>query len=156
LPQQFKRISIYRWHNFTAYIALTLAIVHPLLLLFDPSTKFHFVDLFYLVNAPTQKLIVALGTVAFFAFLFVIITTQKAVRKRLGFRTWKNIHLISYGTALLFIFNGLLIDPELKDRSVDLLDGEKLISVFCLLLLLSATIFRVRFSLKNNKKLNLG
>ena len=151
LPERLKGIHIYNWHNRTAYIAIALVLIHPLLLLADRSTKFHFLDIIFPIHAPTQKLFVALGTVAMFAFLLVLLTSQKGIRKRLTFRNWKNIHLISYGTALLFIFHGLLIDPELKNRSVDILDGEKLVSVACLLLIISTTVFRVRYEITRRK-----
>lgn len=151
IPKNWRNINIYNWHNRTAYVALVLVVVHPLLLLFDPSTKFTFIDLIFPINAPTQRLFVALGTIAFFAILLVIITSQKAVKQRMTFRTWKNIHLISYGTALLFIVHGIVMDPQLKDRPVDLLDAEKIASEACLLLLIAATVYRVRYEISKRK-----
>ncbi len=85
-----------------------------------------------------------MGSLALYAVVVVVITTQKAVKRRLGFRAWKNIHLISYGTALLFVVHGFFMDPELKDRPVDWLDGEKLISEVCAIVLVAATIIRWR------------
>ncbi|MES1249598.1 MAG: hypothetical protein ABUL46_02895, partial [Chitinophaga rupis] len=75
----------------------------------------------------------------------VIITTQKVVKNSMSFRAWKNIHLISYGTALLFVIHGIVMDPQLKDRPIDWLDGEKLISELCGLALVAATIIRYRY-----------
>ena len=150
LPVRFKTIHVYKWHNRVAYIALFLVVVHPLVLLLDRSTKFNFMDIIFPVEAPTQKLVVGLGTIAMFAFILVVLTSQRAVRRRLTFRAWKNIHLISYGTALLFIIHGILIDPQLQDKPVDYFDGEKLVSVGCLVLLIGATVFRIRYEL--NKK----
>jgi DMSO/TMAO reductase YedYZ heme-binding membrane subunit len=63
----------------------------------------------------------------------------------MGFRTWKNIHLISYGTALLFVVHGIVMDPDLKDRPVDWLDAEKLLSEICGIVLIAATIIRYRY-----------
>src|SRR6476469_6645475 len=119
LPQQIKKISIYKWHNRTAYIAIVLVMAHPLFLLLDNTTKFRLIDIFFPVAAPTQRLIVAMGTLAMFSFLLVIITSQKKIKKKFTFRTWKNIHLLSYVTALLFIAHGVLMDPELKNRPTD-------------------------------------
>jgi DMSO/TMAO reductase YedYZ heme-binding membrane subunit len=85
-----------------------------------------------------------------YALLLVIITTQKVVKKAVGFRTWKNIHLVSYGTALLFIFHGLLMDPELKNRPTDWLDAEKFVSELCLLVLVVASILRYRYYRKQS------
>jgi len=152
LPPLLKKISI-RWlHNWTAYLALILVLLHPLLLVFDPATKFRLIDIVYPVNAPHQKFFVALGTLAMFALVVVIITTQKVIRKKMSFRLWKNIHLISYGTALLFIVHGLKMDPDLKDRPTDWLDGEKLLCELCLLVLIAATWLRVKYNLSKTKK----
>ena len=148
LPPHFKKIGLYKLHNITAYLALSVVLIHPTFLLFDPSTKFSFIDLVFPIHAPTQRLYVALGTISMFAIIVVIVTTQKWVKKRLAFRTWKNIHLISYGTGLLFIVHGIVMDPQLKNRPVDLLDAEKVASEFCLLILLAATFYRVRYEIE--------
>ncbi|WP_262714152.1 2Fe-2S iron-sulfur cluster-binding protein [Mucilaginibacter rubeus] len=151
LPKALKSISIYNWHNWTAYIALSIVLLHPVLLLFDPATKFSFVNIVFPIHAPTQRLYVALGTISMFAIVLVILTTQKAIKNRLGFRAWKNIHLISYATGLLFIIHGIVMDPELKNRPVDYLDAEKLASEACFLILLAAVYFRVRYVIKKRQ-----
>lgn len=148
LPSRIQQLGVLHIHNWTAYVALLFVLVHPFLLLFDASTKFSFIDLVFPINAPHQKLPVALGTVALFALLLVIITTQKTIKKRLGFRTWKNIHLVSYGTALLFIIHGILLDPQLKDRPVDFFDAEKVVSEACAIVLIAASIVRYNYYLK--------
>ena len=145
LPGWIKKISLDDVHNWTAYIALVFALAHPLLLLPDATLKYGVADLLFPVNAPHQAFWTALGTLALYALIAVIITTQKMIRRRLGFRAWKNIHLISYGTALLFVVHGVFMDPELKDRPVDWLDGEKLLSELCGLVLVVATVIRWRY-----------
>jgi len=154
-PAAIKKISIDDLHNWTAYVALVFVFAHPLFLLLDPANKFRIVDIFFPLNAPSQKYIVLLGSLSMYALLIVIITTQKLVKRKMSFRAWKNIHLISYGTALLFIFHGLLMDPELKDRPTDWLDAEKSVSEICLLLLIAASVVRYRYHLRSkaaNKK----
>lgn len=151
LPKALKSINVYNWHNWTAYIALSIVLLHPVLLLFDPATKFSFVDFVFPIHAPTQRLYVALGTISMFAIVLVILTTQKVVKNRLGFRTWKNIHLISYATGLLFIVHGIVMDPELKNRPVDFLDAEKVASEACFLILLATIHFRVHYEIKKRQ-----
>ena len=152
LPDRIKQISILDLHNWTAYVALLLVLLHPTLLLFDPATKFKFIDIIFPIHAPHQKLYVAFGTLAMFAIITVIITTQKVVKRKMSFRTWKNIHLISYGTALLFIVHGIVLDPKLKDRPVDFLDTEKLVSELCAIILIIATILRYKYHLQTKKE----
>lgn len=154
LPLRIQQISVLDVHNWTAYVALLLVLLHPILLLFDPTTKFKMLDIIFPVQAPHQKLFVALGTLAMYAVFVVIITTQKVIKKKMNFRAWKNIHLISYGTAILFVIHGVALDPQLKDRPVDFFDGEKLISEFCALLLITATVVRYRYYLQTKSRLN--
>ena len=152
LPEGIKQINVYNLHNRTAYIALLLVLFHPILLLFDPATKFKFIDIIFPINAPHQKLFVALGTLSMFAIITVVITTQKVMKKKMSFRTWKNVHLISYGTAILFIIHGIVLDPQLKDRPLDLLDAEKLVSELCLIILIAASIIRYKYHINTKKK----
>ena len=148
LPLYIRKINMVNVHNWTAYVALLLAVIHPILLLFDHSTKFRFIDIIYPVNAPTQNLYVAMGTVALLAIIVIIITTQKVVKRKLSFRTWKNIHLTAYLAALLFLVHGVVMDPQLKNRPVDLFDAEKLLSEGCFIVLLLATFFRIKYHKK--------
>jgi len=151
MPALVKKVSLDDLHNWTAYVALALALAHPLLLLMDKSLRYRVADIVLPVLAPHQPVWTVLGALALYALLVVIVTTQNAVKRRLGFRAWKNIHLISYGTALLFVIHGIVMDPELKDRPVDWLDGEKLISEICGILLVAATIIRWRHYRRENK-----
>lgn len=144
MPPFVRGVSLDDLHNWTAYIALALALAHPVVLLGDKSLRYRISDIVLPVSAPHQPLWTLLGSLALYAVIVVIVTTQKAVKRRLGFRVWKNIHLISYGTALLFVIHGIFMDPELKDRPVDWLDGEKLISEICAIVLVAATIIRWR------------
>lgn len=146
LPDRLKNISVIWLHNYTAYLALILVLLHPLLLVLDASTRFTFFDVVFPVNAPQQKLFVTLGTLAMYALITVIITTQKAIKKKITFRLWKNIHLVSYGTAMLFIIHGLKMDPDLKNNPTDWLDGEKLLCEACLIILLAASYLRVKYN----------
>jgi predicted ferric reductase len=153
MPEWVRKISVDAVHNWTAYVALVFALAHPLLLLPDAALKYHVIDIFWPLNAPHEVLWTMLGTLALYALIVVIITTQKVVKNRLGFRAWKNIHLISYGTALLFVVHGVFMDPLLKDRPVDWFDGEKLISELCGLVLLAASVIRYRYYRRHQRRI---
>jgi predicted ferric reductase len=144
LPAWLKKVSLDDLHNWTAYLALVLALAHPLLLLPYAAERYRLADVVFPLHAPHQPLWTCLGSLALYALIAVILTTQKAVKNRVGFRTWKNIHLISYGTALLFVVHGIVMDPDLKDRPVDWLDAEKLLSEICGIVLIAATFVRYR------------
>ena len=153
LPAAIQRVRLFDLHNWTAYGALALAIVHPLLLVADKTSRFTFLDVLFPLQAPHQRLFVALGVLAFYALGLVVLTSQPSIRKRMGVRTWKNVHLISYATALLFVVHGVVMDPLLKERPVDFFDAEKVLVEACALVLVLATGYRVRYQRANSQRL---
>lgn len=68
----------------------------------------------------------------------------------MSFRVWENIHLISYCTALLLIAHGILIDPTLKYRPVDIFYAKKIVSELCGVVLIAAILFCVRYQIAFN------
>jgi len=141
-----RRINTFKIHNWTAYIALSIAAIHPLIILFSSTAKFHFVDILYPVNAPKQPWINVLGALALYSLMFVVVTSY--FRRELGRKTWKTLHFTAYGTAALFFIHGILADPQLKDSPIDYLDGEKVYIEICLLLVMIAIGLRIRWQLR--------
>ena len=153
LPAVVQGVRLFDVHNWTAYGALALSFVHPLLLVVDKTSKFTYLDVLFPLHAPHQRLFVALGALAFYALGLLVLTSRPGIRKRLSFRVWKNVHLVSYATALLFVVHGVVMDPLLKDRPADFLDAEKVFSEGCALLLVVATCYRVRYQLAHSRRL---
>jgi sulfoxide reductase heme-binding subunit YedZ len=141
-----RRINTFKIHNWTAYIALSVAAMHPLIILLSSTAKFRVVDILYPVNAPKQPWINVLGALALYSLIFVVVTSY--FRRELGRKTWKTLHFTAYGTAALFFIHGILADPKLKDAPVDFLDGEKVYVELCLLLVIVAAGLRVRWQLR--------
>jgi len=152
LPGSVKDLSIVDMHNYTAYFALVLVFLHFIIIPLDPSSKFSFTHLLYPLTAPHQPVFVLLGAISFLALLIVIITTQKVIKKKLGTTTWRNIHVISYATGLLFIVHGLVMDPLLKDRPIDFIDPEKLLVEACAILLIIAFVLRYKYKITKEEK----
>lgn len=150
LPAKLQQIDINDLHNWTAYVAFLLIAMHVMFLISDTASKFTYSDIFYPFNAPTQAFAVTLGSIALYALIIVIITTQKVIKKKMSFRLWKNIHLISYGMAILFVVHGTLLDQHLKGGAVDYFDGEKVLSEACGLLLVAASIIRYRYHVRKD------
>jgi sulfoxide reductase heme-binding subunit YedZ len=148
LPDFIQSVDINSIHNWTAYVALGLIFLHPVLLILDPESKFHWNQILVPGNAPQQNSWVLLGIISMYTILFVVITTQKPIKKSMGFRFWKNIHLVSYLTVVMVCLHGIFMDPELKDRSPDFFDGEKLVCELCLLVLVITTLIRFRYHRK--------
>jgi predicted ferric reductase len=138
-----KRLPIFDLHNWTAYVALALIFIHPMGLLYVSQAKFRVLDLLWPIHSPQQTLYNCLGAAAFYTLVFVIVTSY--FRSKLGSRNWKKMHYASYLAAAFLFVHGILTDPELKNQPPDLLDGEKVLIEVCALVIVAATIWRVRY-----------
>jgi len=118
-----RKLAIFDIHNWTAYIALGLIVAHSALLLFSKTAKFAVTDVLLPVKSPHQTFYNTPGAGAFYCVIFVVVTSY--IRSKLGSRLWKKLHYFSYADAALLFAHGLMIDPELKERSPDYLDGKR-------------------------------
>ncbi len=141
-----RRLPIFDVHNWTAYIALGLIFIHPFILPITKTAGFVGWDILWPLHSPKQTLYNCLGAAAFYCVIFVVVTSY--FRSRLGSRLWKKLHYVSYVAAGFIFVHGILIDPELKNNPPDLLDGEKILVEVCALLIVIATIWRIRYQPK--------
>ena len=148
LPEKIKAIDVYQLHNYTSYAALVFTLGHILLIPLDNTSNFTYSNLIMPWTAPHQSNIVMLGFIALIGLLLLIITTQKVIKQKLGFKTWKKIHLAAYTMAILFSVHGLLMDPLLKDRPLDWLDAEKAFSELLLLAVIVSSFMRYQYHRK--------
>lgn len=140
-----RRIKIFEIHNWTAYIALSLVCLHPILLLSSSTAGFKIVDVLWPANSPHQRLYNWLGAIAFYFVTFVVVTSY--FRPRLRNRVWKTFHYSAYIAAAFLYVHGTLIDQNLKDQPADLLDGEKVEVEACAALVLAGSLWRLRSGL---------
>jgi len=149
IPERYKKFKMRDLHNYTSYLILVFVLIHILLLPFDPAAGISFKDLLWPIHIKHQPYIILLGWIAFIAFIIVMVTTQKIIKNAIGSKTWRSIHIISYGTCILYLYHGVVMDPLLKDRAIDFLDGEKLLIELLGLILIIA--FYWRYHYKQNK-----
>ncbi len=152
LPLYIQKINLIQLHNYTAYVAWALVLLHAGLLVLDKNLGFRWQDLIWGLGAPKQPVFVMLGSLSMLGLVLTIVTTQKFIKRRLGFRLWKNIHLLSYLLTLLFFVHGIYMDPLLKDRSPDWLDAEKLVIELGALVMLVAILLRVRYHFQQSNR----
>ena len=137
------RINTVRLHNYTGYVALVLALVHPAFLLLPNRVEFHLIDVLYPVHAPKQPWINTAGAAA--VYLLILVVSTSYFRFQMGRRWWKRIHFATYALFPLYAVHSILTDPALKDRSIDYLDGEKVFVELCVLSVVVAVLARVRW-----------
>jgi sulfoxide reductase heme-binding subunit YedZ len=141
---------LFRIHNWTGYIALCVAAVHPTILLFAGiKPKFAIGDLLLPLHSPYQTFYNSLGAITFYSFALVVTTSY--FRHKLGRRWWKNLHYTSYFGALIMFVHGTLIDQYLKGQTPDFLDGEKVLVEVCCLIVVAASVWRWRYRLKKQR-----
>src|SRR4029077_16572307 len=118
------RFNYFRFHNWTGYIALAAAILHPAILLFNKNPRFRFLDLVYPVHSPSQPLDNTIGAIALYLLALVVVTSY--FRLRLGRHLWKSFHFSIYFAAAALFWHSLFTDPALKDVPVVWFVGGKL------------------------------
>lgn len=141
-----RRIDTVGLHNWTGYIALALALVHPVLILFSATAHFTVIDLLLPLGAPRQPIVNTFGAVALYLLIFVIVTSVMwQERRAISRRTWKLLHFSTYAMFPMYAVHALLTDPALKDLPIDYLDGEKVFVEGCVLLVVIAIGARLRW-----------
>src|SRR5450759_674334 len=81
-------------HNVTSWLALGFGVVHGLSLLGDQVISFTLSALVVPFASAYQPFLTGLGTVSL--YVGVIVTAAFYVKKRLGLKTWRAIHGLSY------------------------------------------------------------
>jgi DMSO/TMAO reductase YedYZ heme-binding membrane subunit len=131
-----RRINIFLFHRWTAYLALTAVLIHPAVLLLLRSPRFRVMDLLLPVHSPSQPTVNTIGAISLYLVLIVLVTSL--ARLSIGRKLWKRLHYLNYPAALAWFVHGLLTDTKLKNRPTDWLDAEKLFVEFCFGLIVAA------------------
>ena len=137
-----RRFNYFRLHNVSGYVALSLAVIHPVVLLFNKTERFRVLDLFYPVNSPSQPLENTIGAIALYCVAIVVVTSY--LRLQLHRRLWKSFHFTVYAGAAALFWHSMFTDPELKKSPVDWLDGGKLFVEACAIIIVAAGLLRWR------------
>ena len=106
--------KLFTFHNWLAYIGLTTAAIHPLILLASPTAGFRLFDIVVPIWSPTQPIPNTLGATAFCLVAFVVLTSY--MRRVFGRHRWKQLHYAAYAAAAVFYAHGVWADPLLKNR----------------------------------------
>jgi DMSO/TMAO reductase YedYZ heme-binding membrane subunit len=144
-----RRINLLMLHNWTAYIALGLAVLHPVPLLFVDKPSFGVGDILFPIHSPEQPIINSLGAVTLYLLIFTVVTS--IYRAEIGRQRWEILHYLTYAVALLFVIHGAATDQHLDNSPMDLLDAEKVGIILCGVVMAGATAVRFRWTAKHPK-----
>ena len=138
------RIKLFTFHNWTGYAAFWAVVLHAGVLLFSREPRFRIIDVLVPIWSPVQPLSNTLGAIGFYLVSIVVVTSLKRSRTALGRHRWKAIHYTNYAAAAVFFVHGVIADPLLKGRPVDLIDAEKVYVEACAAIVLAVTVWRIR------------
>src|SRR5205823_8625887 len=107
-----RRFNYFRLHNWSGYVALSVSLLHPAILLLNKDPRFRIMDLLYPVHSPSQPLENTIGAIALYLLAFVVVTSY--LRLQLGRHLWKSFHFSIYFAAAALFFHSLWTAPALK------------------------------------------
>ncbi len=98
-------------HQFTSLIGLAFALFHALILMGDKYINYDLAQVLVPFNSTGYKPVwVGLGQIGF--YLFVIVGLSFYARKRLGNRSWRLIHQLSFLMFVLALLHGILAGTD--------------------------------------------
>ncbi len=120
-----RHINVFLFHQWTAYLAISFTLTHPLVLLFlrAPAPHFRIIDILWPIHSPLQPKLNLAGAGALYLLLLVFVSSL--LRTRIGRPVWRSLHYLVFPAAVLLLLHSILTDPNLKDGHPDLLDGGK-------------------------------
>ena len=93
-------------HQYTSLLGLALAVFHALILMGDRYIHFGLQQVFVPFSSVEYRPVwVGLGQVAF--YMMAVVALSFYVRRRIGNRSWRLIHYLSFVTYLLALGHGI-------------------------------------------------
>jgi predicted ferric reductase len=136
-----RRINIFALHQWTAYLTVALTVTHPIVLLFQSTRTFRWVDLLWPLHSPLQPTLNTVGAAA--AYLVLLIVGSSLLRRQIERPVWRRLHYLAFPMMVLLFIHSILTDPELKDGHPDLLDGGKVFLEIACAISLIAIVVRI-------------
>ena len=137
-----RRMNLFAFHRWTAYVAIILTLTHPAVLLFLRVPRFRVIDVLWPVHSYLQPKLNLAGACAL--YLLVIVLLSSLLRARMARLVWRRLHYLVFPAAVLLFLHSILTDPNLKDGKPDLLDGGKIFVEAATLLSFTAVAIRIR------------
>jgi methionine sulfoxide reductase heme-binding subunit len=136
--RDWPRFVVQSLHRNLSLLVGVFLIIHILTSVIDPFAKLNFVDAFVPFIAAYRPLWLGLGVVGF--ELLIAITVTSLMRHRLGWRSWRIVHLFAYVSWPIAVVHGLGTGSDTK--SVWAL----MLVAVCLVAVVAAVIWRLAHS----------
>jgi len=107
LVPRARSVDIHRW---LSTVALTLTGVHAIALIGDRFVRFDVLDLLVPFLSSYRSVAVALGVLA--AYGALLVHASFSLRRRIGTRTWRKLHYLSFFAFAAALVHGLLAGSD--------------------------------------------
>jgi sulfoxide reductase heme-binding subunit YedZ len=119
--RDWPRFVVQSLHRNVSLLVGVFLVIHVLTSIIDPFARLSFLDAFVPFIASYRPLWLGLGVVGF--ELLLAITATSLVRHRLGWRTWRGVHLFAYASWPIGVIHGLGTGSDTKSVWALLLVG---------------------------------
>jgi methionine sulfoxide reductase heme-binding subunit len=110
--RHWPRFVVQSLHRNLSLLVGVFLIIHILTSIIDPFAKLTFLDAFVPFTASYRPLWLGLGVVAF--ELLIAVTVTSLMRHRLGWRSWRVVHLFAYACWPVAVIHGVATGSDTK------------------------------------------
>ncbi|MCY0877402.1 MAG: ferric reductase-like transmembrane domain-containing protein [Firmicutes bacterium] len=110
--RRWPRLINYELHQYTLLLAAFFTVVHGVSAWIDPFMRFHWYEVLVPFMSHYRPVWIAWGIIAFYLGLLLGLSTW--LRPRLGYRTWRILHYLSYAVFILATIHGLGTGSDTK------------------------------------------
>ena len=110
--RQWPRFVVQSLHRNLSLLVGVFLVIHILTSIIDPFAKLTFLDAFVPFAASYRPIWLGLGVVAF--ELLIAITITSLLRHRLGWRSWRVVHLLAYACWPVAVIHGIATGTDTK------------------------------------------
>jgi DMSO/TMAO reductase YedYZ heme-binding membrane subunit len=109
---RWPRFALAQLHRNLALLALVFGVVHVLTAVVDSFVPNRVVDAFIPFASSYKPFWLAMGTIGADLMLAVLVTS--ALRRRLGFKAWHSVHVLSYGSWAVGVVHSIGIGSDAR------------------------------------------
>lgn len=123
----------FQLHQMSGWMGFITVIVHLLLLMIDQYEPYTISEIVLPFSANYQALLSGLGTIAFYLFLIVLLTSDIWINK-MNFSLWKKMHFLVLPAWILSLIHGLFIGTDSNQMLIILFYSSTVIVIITALL----------------------
>lgn len=134
---------LFQLHESAGWFGFTAVLAHMLLLIIDRYEPYSIAELLIPFTSDYKPVLSGIGTIAFYLFFIVIVTSDIWIRK-MKFAIWKRVHIAVLPAWFLSFIHGILLGTDTENPFILIFYGSTVTLV--------VLIFLLRYMSEQNKK----